>query len=125
MTENHPISFGDNVKVRETPITQAAGIAGLVGNVYGFTTPSMTKVEVIGELKEDFAFNVFFEERDEAFWLAPDLLEFVDHAAGTEIIIDGSDKKWVRNESGEWEAIRLSERPNGIIGRIIRFFKKK
>ena len=96
------ISFGDNVRVRSTPETESAGLAGLRGQVYGCTTPSQTGVEVVGELKNDYAVNVFFAASDEAYWLAPELLEFVDHAAGTEISLAGVAKKWVRTESGEW-----------------------
>ena len=65
------ISFGDNVRIVNTPETIETGLAGLIGNVAGETTPSVTNVEVIGELKEDYAFNVFFDERQEGFWFAP------------------------------------------------------
>jgi hypothetical protein len=74
----------------------------LTGQVYGETTPSVTGVEVIGEASEDFAVNVFLETRDEAYWFATDLLEFVDHAPGTEMRLEGVAKRWVRSESGEW-----------------------
>lgn len=97
------ISFGDNVRIRDTPATQAAGVAGLTGPVHGETTPSVTGVEVIGEPDGDYAIAVHFEERGEALWFAPDLLEFVDHGAGAEITIKGVDRKWTRTESGEWE----------------------
>jgi hypothetical protein len=124
MTENLPISFGDNVRVLETPATQAVGVAGLAGQVYGWTTPSVTGVNVIGELKEDYAINVYFEERGEELWFASDQLELLDHAPGTEITLEGVDKKWLRNEAGEWE-----ENPGGtkyksvwemITGRIFK-----
>ena len=62
MTKGNRISFGDNVRVRDVPATQAMDLAGLTGNVHGETTPSLTKVEVIGDLKEDYAINVFIEE---------------------------------------------------------------
>lgn len=97
------IGFGDNVRVREAPATVAAGVAGLAGQVYGETTPSVMDVEVIGETANDYAINVYFEERDESLWFAPDLLELVDRGAGTEIRLDGVDKKWTRTEEGEWE----------------------
>lgn len=97
------ISFGDNVRVRDTEVTRASDVAGLVGTVYGETTPSVTDVEVIGEVTGDYAINVHFEERGESLWFAPDLLEFIDRGAGAEITIDGVDKKWTRTESGEWE----------------------
>ncbi len=103
MTENKRIAFGDNVRVRSTRVTDDAGVAGLFGQVYGETTPSVTNVDVIGVVKQDFAFNVFFKDRGEAFWFAPELIEFVDHGAGTEIRLDGVPMKWVRTEAGEWE----------------------
>ena len=102
MTDNLLISFGDRVRVRSTPVTEEEGLAGLVGQVYGETTPSVTGVKVIGEIKEDFAVNVYFESRNEGQWFAPDMLEYMDHAAGTEIRINGVEKKWVRKETGEW-----------------------
>jgi hypothetical protein len=37
-------AFGDNVRIRIAPATQAAGEAGRIGNVAGFTTPSQTGV---------------------------------------------------------------------------------
>jgi hypothetical protein len=102
MHNDHSISFGDNVRIRSTALTQELGLANLVGNVHGETTPSVTSVEVIGEIKEDYAVHVLFEERDEGFWFAPELLEFINHAAGTEIRLEGVPKKWVRSETGEW-----------------------
>jgi len=74
----------------------------MAGQVYGETTPSVTSVEVIGEIREDYAINVFFDDRQESFWFAPVLLEFIDNAPGTEIRLDGVPKKWVRTASGEW-----------------------
>ena len=94
-------AFGDKVRIRHSPETESKGLAGLVGNVYGQTTPSVTGVEVIGELTSDYAINVFFEDRDESFWFAPALVEFVDHAPGMEVTLDGVAKKWVRTETGD------------------------
>lgn len=96
------IVFGDNVRVRPSPETEARGVAGLVGQVYGETTPSVTGVAVVGEVTHDYALNVHFEGRSESLWFAPELLEFVDHAAGTEIRLDGVPKKWTRTSTGEW-----------------------
>lgn len=105
------ISFGDNVRVRDTPATVAAGLAGLSGSVSGHTTPSVTGVEVIGDLLADFAVNVHFTDRGESYWFAEQLLEFVDHAPGTEIQLAGVPKKWVRTESGQWQEIGLADEP--------------
>jgi hypothetical protein len=96
------ISFGDTVRVLATSVTRNAGYADLVGTVYGETQPSVTGVEVIGDLEGDHAINVHFKETDAGVWFDPRLLQFVDHGAGQEITLDGVDKKWVRNESGEW-----------------------
>jgi hypothetical protein len=101
VTDQH-ISFGDNVRVRDTAETRAAGIASLSGAVFGETTPSVTGVDVIGEATRDYAINVFLDERDESLWFAPELLEFVDHGAGVVVTIEGSDKTWTRTENGEW-----------------------
>ncbi len=105
MAESAEIVFGDNVRVRASPETEARGVAGLVGQVYGDTTPSVTGVAVIGEVTHDRALNVQFEGRSETLWFAPELLEFVDHAAGTEIRVDGVAKKWVRTSTGDWAEI--------------------
>jgi hypothetical protein len=96
------ISFGDNVRVRSNQDTQALGVASQVGQVYGETTPSISGVKVIGQLAGDYALNVHFEGRTDTLWFAPEMLEFVDHAAGTEIRLGGVPRKWTRNESGEW-----------------------
>jgi len=102
MSDDPIITFGDNVRVRHSPETEARGVAGLRGQVYGETTPSVTGVAVIGEVTHDRALNVRFEGRTETLWFAPELLEFIDHAVGTEIRFDGVPKKWVRTASGEW-----------------------
>ena len=96
-------AIGDNVRIRPSVETESKSVAGLIGQVYGQTTPSVTGVEVIGELTSDYAINVFFEDRQESFWFSPTLVEFLDHAPGTEITIQGVAKKWVRTESGEWQ----------------------
>jgi len=107
------VSFGDNVRIRVSKETEAAGVAGLEGQVYGETTPSVTGVEVIGTLSSDFAINVHFDERDEAYWFAPELVEFLDHAAGTEIRFNGVDKRWIRTEDGDWkeESVGREKKP--------------
>ncbi|HLY06437.1 MAG TPA: hypothetical protein VKR31_11885 [Rhizomicrobium sp.] len=95
-------SFGDNVRIADTPITREYGLAGELGVVYGFTTPSCTGIAFIGVTGGDVALNVHFSGRNESFWLVPELVEFVDHAAGTEVTLDGSGKKWVRQLDGAW-----------------------
>ena len=125
MTNATPISFGDNVRVRSTPDTKAAGIAGLVGDIRGMTTPSEIPVHVIGQISEDVAFNVFSECRGEGFWFSPDLLEFVDHAPGTVIGLKGAAKRWVRTESGEWESFPVEARWVSLLRRVMGMFGKR
>jgi hypothetical protein len=100
---NPEVSFGDRVRIRSTTLTQKLGFADLLGTVHGQTTPSVTGIDVIGQSDEDYAVHVFFEERNEGFWFVPGLIEFVDHAPGSEITLKGVPKKWVRSASGEWK----------------------
>jgi hypothetical protein len=106
-----PASFGDNVRIRSSAETESKGVAGLSGQVYGQTTPSVSGVEVIGETTSDYAINVFFEGRHESLWFAPSLVEFIDHAPGTEMTLDGVAKKWVRTASGEWREESTEPKP--------------
>ena len=108
MENQTPIVFADNVRIRTTDLTSDLKLAGLVGHVYGQTTPSETNVEVVGEVKTDYAVNVYFDELKQAFWFAEDLLEFVDHGPGLEMTLEGIPKKWTRTASGEW-AVREIE----------------
>lgn len=94
--------FGDNVRVKDTTETQAAGIAGRLGNVYGFTTPSVSGVDVIGSKAEDLAYSVNIDELKQQFWLARDLIEVVDHGTGIEIRLDGVPITWRREADGTW-----------------------
>ncbi len=102
MQNETSISFGDHVRVRASDLTTKMGLAGLVGQVYGQTTPSQIDVEVIGALKTDYAVNVYLETQETALWFSEDLLEFVDHGQGTEVTLDGVPRKWTRTASGEW-----------------------
>lgn len=102
-------SFGDNVRIRVTKETQDAGVAGLDGQVYGETIPSVTGVQVIGSASDDYALNVHFEGRSEALWFARELVELLDHAPGTEIRLDGVDKKWTRTVDGGWHEESLTQ----------------
>jgi hypothetical protein len=95
------LTFGDNVRVLESPDTKALGVAGLKGQVHGLTTPSQIHVEVIGSCEHDHAVNVFFESLKRDMWLIPELLEFLDHAPGTTVRV-GSHAA-VRNANGDWE----------------------
>jgi hypothetical protein len=104
--------------VLTTQQTTEHGVAGKTGTAYGETTPSVTSVQVIGEIKNDYAINVHFDDLKTSFWFAPELLEFVDDGAGAEITLDGVNKKRTRNASGGWDEENLSQtkKPGGSFG---------
>jgi hypothetical protein len=95
-------TFGNKVRIKRTSETEEKGLADREGEVYGQTTPSMMDFEIIGTLKEDFAINVHFDDLNESFWFAEDLIEQIDNGAGAEITLDGIDKKWTKGADGEW-----------------------
>lgn len=95
-------TFGNNVRIKRTPVTEAKGLADKVGEIYGQTTPSMMDFEIIGNLKEDFALNVYFEDLQESFWFAEELIEHLDNGQGTKITLNGINKKWTKVENGNW-----------------------
>jgi hypothetical protein len=77
-------------------------VAGLPGPVLGETTPSVTGVAVIGVPEAGYAVNVYFKHTGQSLWFAPHLLEFIDHAPGTKVRLEGSPREWVRQVDGEW-----------------------
>jgi hypothetical protein len=95
--------FADRVRIRASEETERLGLAGREGQVFGWTTPSVTGVAVIGSPADDYAVNVQLDELDEALWFSDDLVEMVDHGEGTVMSIDGQDTEWVRLSSGDWE----------------------
>ncbi len=108
MSKTNKFSFGDNVRVFPSKETDALGLAGKTGQVYGETTPSVTEVEVIGKTDDDYAINVSIEEVGGEYWFAPYLLELIDHAEGTEIRI--GNHRAVRRADGSWEESTVSPR---------------
>ncbi len=106
--EDANVSYGDNVRILRTAETERLGIADRVGNVYGETTPSESGVEVIGKPEADYALNVYFDTLDSSYWLAPNLLEFVSHAPGTEVHVHGSPFKSVRQPDGTWKDVPVN-----------------
>lgn len=117
------ISYGDNVRIVRTPETERLGIAEMIGNVYGEATPSEEKLQVIGEPASDYALNVYFEKLDRSYWLAPQLLEFVDHAPGTEVFVHGSSFKSVHQRDGTWKQVPLHPGRRSWIGRLLTKLK--
>ena len=118
------VSYGDNVRIARTAETERLGIADMIGNVYGETTPSDTNVEVIGELKSDYALNVYFDVLDVSYWFAPHMLEFVDHAPGTEIHVHGSPFKSVHQPDGSWKDVPLNPEGKSWLGRLFDRLKR-
>jgi multidrug efflux pump subunit AcrA (membrane-fusion protein) len=99
------IEFGDKVRVRTTSYTEANGIAGLAGVVYGLTAPSQTGVQVVGDTAADYAVAVMVEGKISPIWLAENLLELVDRQPGTIVQIGNS--RLVRDEQGRWQEVKL------------------
>ena len=114
------ICYGDNVRIRRTPETERLGIAESIGNVYGESTPSETSVKVIGELKSDYALNVYFDSLKKSYWFAPEMLEFVDHAPGTEVHVHGSPFKSVHQRDGSWKDVPIEPVRVSWFSRLIR-----
>ncbi len=104
------ICYGDNVRILRTPQTERLGIAETIGNVYGETKPSETPVEVVGGNRSNHAFHVYFESLQKSHWFAPALLEFVDHAPGTEVHVHGSPFKSVQQRDGTWKDVPVAPR---------------
>lgn len=126
--EDRKIEFGDTVRVKAAPETEAAGLAGLTGEVYGQSVPSISGASpIIGTLTEDYAVNVFFPDRNETHWFAEQLLEFVDHTPGAQLSIDGVAGQWVRDADGKWELpsdIPDAPEPTpGLFGRLLKRIK--
>ena len=91
--------IGDIVRIVRTADTVAGGWADRTGTCYGFTTPSVTGVEVVGDSEADAGLNVAFDDGTSS-WFAPQLVTFVDVNAGQ--IASVGDKRLVRRPDGEW-----------------------
>jgi hypothetical protein len=94
------VSFGDSVRIRASPATTQLGLAGLTGVVYGFTTPSDTAVQVVGDASKDFAFGIKIDGMGDPLWFDPDLVEFVNHSPGMTAGI--GKRSFTRGVDGEW-----------------------
>jgi hypothetical protein len=91
--------------------------------VYGVTTPSVTGVKVIGQLREDRAIHVFVQGRNEPLWFTADLLEFIDHG-GAVATIKGVNQQWKRNEDGTWTEEPPGKRVTGLFERFTELIKR-
>ena len=52
------------------------------------------------------------------------MLEFIDHAVGTEIMLDGVPKKWTRNADGGWDESSTAK-PTPKRGLLARLFDSR
>lgn len=95
-------SFGNQVKVKNSSKTETLKLAGKIGVIYGQTMPSVSNVKIIGNPNLETAINVYFEDINESFWFDSDLLEEIDNGVESEITLDGVDKKWIKEENGNW-----------------------
>jgi hypothetical protein len=118
------VNFGDHVRILDTEATRTVGLAGLTGVVFGETTPSITNIEVIGEIIDDYAVSVYFEQSAKQIWFASDQLELLDHNPGSTATIDGVNKKWVRTSSGEWKEQPGSKKYPDLFKRFVKLFFK-
>ena len=122
--------FADTARIRSSPETEALGLAGREGVVYGHTTPSYSHVEVIGSGGDDFAINVHFADLKRGYWFVPDLLEFVRHNPGTTMRLEGSVTQSVQQADGTWrevpadEAQRAQDRAKAPIAPLLRWLER-
>ncbi|BDU16664.1 hypothetical protein [Lysobacter auxotrophicus] len=110
MTDANAFGFGDTVRIKEGPETAQAKIAGLEGTVYGFTTPSLTGVETVGPLSEDFALNVHVDSLNQGYWLDPGNIELVERPEAMEFSIAGKTIR-VTQKDGEYNEAVILQRP--------------
>ena len=96
------VKSGDVVRINRNELTEKAGVAGFIGAVNGFSTPSCSDLNVIGDEADKCAVKLHLEVQQKDIWINPELLKHVDHAAGTVVHINGLSKKMQRNSSGEW-----------------------
>jgi len=105
----------DLVRIKPSPETDRLGLAGKLGHVQGFSTPSMLTavtnkaVQVIGTLTEDHAVSVSFDDTGEQLWFVDDLLEYLDHDPTLEVTVGG--RRLFYTPDGRWQEI---ERANEV-----------
>lgn len=91
-------TFGYKVRIKRTPETEEKGLADKEGEVFGQTTPSMMNLEIIGNLRVDFAINVHFKDLEESFWFAEELVEYLDIGQGSVITLAGIEKNGLKEK---------------------------
>jgi len=90
-------------RIKIAPETEKLGLAGKIGEVWGFTTPSSSAESVVGVPFTDYAENIFFPDTKQELWFAEHLIEHVDHDPALEITIGG--KRLFYTSDGRWQQI--------------------
>jgi hypothetical protein len=76
--ERYGIGLFDRVRIAASPETERRGYAGLEGDVFGETAPSLSRVEpVVGRSEADFALYVDFGDQVGGAWFAPELVQLI------------------------------------------------
>ena len=98
------MTSGDRVRIHATAAAIAAGVAGLVGDVVGFCTPSAAGVAVIGTKTEDHAVKVSFKEKEGEFWFSKEQIEILDRtpASGNKVAGAGQETPQAAAKPKPW-----------------------
>lgn len=103
------------VRIRAIPETTALSLAGLVGEVYGWSVPSSSGVEpIIGPIPDDFVISVYLEARGEQIWIAPEWTDNLGDGTGREGRFAGVPVTWVQRPDGEWEELPQGTEPGQV-----------
>ncbi len=100
----HKIQFSDHVRIKDNPVTTKLKINGKTGTVFGDSKPSVSKVEVIGNLEEDYAIYVSLTDSKDSYWMPEDYAEVLDHGVGTQAKI--GDIKLEKTKKHKWKLFR-------------------
>lgn len=113
------IEFGDKVKFVDNETTRKAGIAAKEGTCLGFTTPSLTNIEFIGETEIDYAISIELSDTKEIIWTIQGLVEFISHSEGQ--VIEIGNKRATRRADGSWkeEIIDPTKKKTSWLKRIL------
>jgi hypothetical protein len=103
------------VRIRAIPETTALGLAGLVGEVYGWSVPSSTGVSpIIGPVPSDFVISVYLADRGEQVWIAPEWTDDMGDGTGRTAPLAGVPVHWVQRADDEWEELPAGTEPGEV-----------
>jgi hypothetical protein len=103
------------VRIRATADTEALGLAGLVGSVYGWSVPSSSGVEpIVGPVPSDFVISVYLEARNEQIWIAPELTDDLGDGTGRTPALEGVPVRWVQRTDDAWEESPAGTEPGQV-----------